>query len=357
MVATPALDAILNRSQLTLSPGSSLEEAVLTEFGVTLNTSSIAAITANVDMPNANLPQPQTWLRADPAHFAVSRDNVQLFDSHVVKPTVDEMAAITASLNRHFAEDGLTVTFPDPARGYVAIDAHAVPITTPLWKMGGANVFDHLPSSEGKTNWRALGNEIQMLLHDHPVNQAREARGALPINGLWFWGGSAVTTADFLIPPPQTRYTKMVGKLVLARGLAVLAGLDVMPLGATFAETVAFSSPQSLPSPGVAGATSALSHKRERGKPDTAASTLIVLHSSTREVRAQAPESWAQEVATVDRNWIAPAVAAFDRGDIAAITIIIANENKTLMINTKHNSTMLRLSRFFSTPKTLNYYA
>ena len=31
-------------------------------------------------------------------------------------------------------------------------------------------------------------NEIQMLLHEHPINAAREARGALAVNSLWLWG-------------------------------------------------------------------------------------------------------------------------------------------------------------------------
>ncbi|HSC98716.1 MAG TPA: hypothetical protein VLI21_07425, partial [Casimicrobiaceae bacterium] len=32
-------------------------------------------------------------------------------------------------------------------------------------------------------------NEIQMLLHEHPVNAAREARSEPPVTGIWFWGG------------------------------------------------------------------------------------------------------------------------------------------------------------------------
>jgi hypothetical protein len=32
-------------------------------------------------------------------------------------------------------------------------------------------------------------NEVQMLLHGHPVNEAREARGALTVNSVWLWGG------------------------------------------------------------------------------------------------------------------------------------------------------------------------
>ena len=39
-----------------------------------------------------------------------------------------------------------------------------------------------------------------MLLHDHPVNIAREARGCLPVTGVWFWGGG---TADAIGALPR----------------------------------------------------------------------------------------------------------------------------------------------------------
>src|SRR5690606_30880361 len=48
---------------------------------------------------------------------------------------------------------------------------------------------DWWPQSEDVRPWRRLLNEIQMVWHEHPVNQARAARGALPVNGLWLYGG------------------------------------------------------------------------------------------------------------------------------------------------------------------------
>ena len=37
--------------------------------------------------------------------------------------------------------------------------------------------------------WQRIATEAQMLLHAHPLNQARAEHGELPINSLWFWGG------------------------------------------------------------------------------------------------------------------------------------------------------------------------
>ena len=35
---------------------------------------------------------------------------------------------------------------------------------------------------------RMLLNEVQVLLHQHPLNAARQTRGLPPVNSVWFWG-------------------------------------------------------------------------------------------------------------------------------------------------------------------------
>jgi len=46
-----------------------------------------------------------------------------------------------------------------------------------------------LPKGDEAMHWHRIFNEIQMLLFAHPVNEAREARGELPVNSVWLWGG------------------------------------------------------------------------------------------------------------------------------------------------------------------------
>ncbi len=310
-VATPNIDALLNRAAVTTNVGAALEDALMAAFD---NKDGIASITARVDMPN----DASTWLRADPVHLAVSRDNIQLYDSHVLTPTLDEMAQITTTLNGHFAEDGLQFIFPDAARGYLRIAADDMPETTPLWKMSGANVFEHLPRQvNSRTNWRRMTNEIQMLLHDHPVNTAREEKQQYPINGLWLWGGGEVNA------PALTSYNHLFGRLALARGLANLHNMPCAPLPDKFV----------IP---------------------TIDKTLIVLHAPTREIRAMSPFNWQIAVNDIDTNWIAPAVAAFDDKKLSALTIIVANESSTLTITAKRRTI---LNGFFRAKKTLTYNA
>ncbi len=47
----------------------------------------------------------------------------------------------------------------------------------------------YIEQSKQYLPWYKLLNEIQMFMHQHPVNQRRVQHGLLAINSLWFWGG------------------------------------------------------------------------------------------------------------------------------------------------------------------------
>ncbi len=328
--STPVLDALLRRSGVLVSQPQALEEAVLHAFGLDPAANIVAPLTklADVDAPGDTLRE-QAWLRADPVHLAISRDNAQLFDSHVVNPTAEEMAAIAETINQHFERDGIVVTFPDPARGYIATDANNLPQSTPLWKMGGANVFDNLPLSNTRTNWRAVSNEIQMLLHEHPVNMRRAEVGTPAINALWIWGGGTLSQAleanDPALEPPV--FTNVVARLVLARGLGLAHQLPVATL------------PPALD-------VAALGER-----------TLVVLHTATREVRAQSRETWPNEVAAIERDWIAPAVAAVDAGQLERLTILLPSESVSLVLEIYRQGVITKLMSLVRAKKRLADYA
>jgi hypothetical protein len=330
---TPVIDALLRRSRVLVAQPSALEAALLRAFGVSADEPAVAPLTKLADggKPGGAAAN-QAWLRADPVHLAISRDNAQLFDSHVINPTVEEMAAIAATINAHFVNQGITVEFPDPARGYVATETNNLPKSTPLWEMVGANVFDNLPLSKTRTNWRAISNEMQMLLHAHPVNEKRAANGIPAINGLWIWGGgtveAALAAADPAMEPPT--FTHVFARLALARGLAMAHGLTLATLPARFEASVV--QPESL----------------------------VVLHTATREIRGQSRETWPAEVAAIERDWVAPAVAALNAGELDALTLLIPCESATLTIKVARDgikAKVLALAGVLSGKKSLADFA
>ncbi len=324
--ATPVLDHLLSRSRVFPATPLALEPALIRLFGLLADAPGIAAITRLADGETA---ASQAWLRADPVHLAVTRDTAQLFDSHVINPTKDEMAAIAETVNKHFAADGIQVDFPDPARGYISVDINNLPKSTPLWEMGGANVFDNLPLSKTKTNWRALSNEIQMLLHEHPVNTQRAAAGIPAINALWIWGGGSVeqaleATDESIEPGP---FGQIVARLALARGFAAAYGLKVTPLPAGLRDV------------------------------QIDQDTLVVLHTATREIRGQSRETWPAEVSAIEQQWIVPALAAFDAGTISGLTLVLPCETITLKAEVAHEGLGAKLMAGFRRKKSLADYA
>ncbi|MFX8047684.1 hypothetical protein ABTK64_20425, partial [Acinetobacter baumannii] len=56
----------------------------------------------------------------------------------------------------------------------------------------GHNIDIWMHKGEQERAWRKFQNEIQMTWYDHPVNQAREARGLLPVNSVWLFGQGAL---------------------------------------------------------------------------------------------------------------------------------------------------------------------
>ena len=165
------------------------------------------------------------WVRADPVHLRVDTTHARLFGAYALDLQADESAALIERLHGLFADDGLVFEAPAPARWYIgcprAPDLRAV---TPD-RVAGRNVDAFMPEGRDARAWRAWLNEVQMLLHDAPVNQDRERRGALPVNSVWLWGGGQCPAVS--VGPERVYADEPV-----AVGLARLAGIAGEPTGA-----------------------------------------------------------------------------------------------------------------------------
>lgn len=138
---------------------------------------------------------PGALLRADPVHLRADRSRLLLFDAAHLHITPHEAQALAELFNRHYAAEGLRLELPVPARGYLHLPQQPELRTTPLMQAIGRDVDACLPAGRDAREWHRFLNEVQMLLHDHPVNRAREARGQPSINSLWLWGGGQPLTA------------------------------------------------------------------------------------------------------------------------------------------------------------------
>lgn len=135
---------------------------------------------------------PVEVFRADPVYQQMDINHATLADQSLLNLGDDESASIIESLNAQFADDGLTFSASHPQRWYCEFKQKLSIDTVSLSRAIGRDVALFRPTGTDARRWRTLLAEIEMILHAHPINQQREARGLLPINSLWLWGEGAL---------------------------------------------------------------------------------------------------------------------------------------------------------------------
>jgi len=177
------------------------------------------------DIPHAALallgsggaPQDGFWLHADPVHLHAQGSELVLVDAGHLQVDAAESAALIGALQAHFAQDGLLLQAGAPARWFLRASAPAALRTVALEMAIGRNVDALLPRGPDALTWLRRANEAQMLLHVHPVNVAREARGAPALNSLWLWGAG-------MLPQCRSAFAGVWGGDDFVRGMARSAG-------------------------------------------------------------------------------------------------------------------------------------
>jgi hypothetical protein len=214
----PALEKLLARGNASSSPAESLEARICGAFGV----QAVAPVRAADDGLEAG---GHYWLCADPVSLRLTTAQVLLLPD--VMPSSDEAAALCASLNEHFAGMGLHFSAPYPQRWYVQVDVEPQMMTTPLRQVAWQDAKIHSPQGVDALRWQRIATEVQMLLHVHPLNQARAERGELPINSLWFWGGGRAMPLVSSASAVGSDYG-LVGAFAHAAGMQPVDSLQAM---------------------------------------------------------------------------------------------------------------------------------
>jgi hypothetical protein len=114
-----------------------------------------------------------------------------------------EASALVADANRHFAEQGLRLHGNATGQDWHLECAQAVECecVEPA-AAAGHNLRELMPAGRDGAHVRAFMNELQMLLHAHPVNAVRADKGLPVVNSLWLWGfGRAAKSSAARLPP------------------------------------------------------------------------------------------------------------------------------------------------------------
>ncbi len=130
------------------------------------------------------------WFMLQPAHVQISRTHMLLSDLRGLQLNEADSRGLY-ELARPFCEEiGKPLLHGAPGLWFLRADDWAGLNTASPDATSTQSMSDWLPEGPHARDFRKLQNEIQMLWHDHPINEARQARGLQPINSCWLWGGA-----------------------------------------------------------------------------------------------------------------------------------------------------------------------
>lgn len=218
-LALPALETLLGRGRRVRVPGSSLERWLAGRYQLS-DDLPLAPFSLRGD---GGEPGADCWMRADPVHLKLHGDRLILAEASRLAVTPGEAREFVASLNSHFAGEGLSFVAARPQRWYVRTGNGARVQTTPTSEAAGRSIDALLPRGDDSARWRRVINEAQMLLHEHPGNEAREQDGRPTVNSVWIWGAGHERK-------PGAAYDALWGEDPVALGLAAASGGTAQPL-------------------------------------------------------------------------------------------------------------------------------
>jgi len=120
-----------------------------------------------------------------------------------------------------------------PGSAAASLDALAAMRCEPPHNITDKQIDAYLPQGDGEALARAIMLRSRAILADHPINQARIARGELPATQVWLWGqGKAPAMKTF-----QELYGisgAVISAVDLVNGMGLLAGFEIVNVpGAT----------------------------------------------------------------------------------------------------------------------------
>jgi hypothetical protein len=246
------------------------------------------------------------WLAADPVTLEPERDDVRLAGT-LRDLTPGDAALLVATLNAHFAGDGVAFAAPQPGAWFVRAPGALALRTRPLAVVTGRMVRERMPAGPDASAWRRWQSEIEMLLHAHPVNAAREAAGKPIANGVWVSEGGTMPAA-----PPAARDTATFADSGIAVALARWAGTPARPV------------PPAL---------------------DAA----MAAHPTARTIVVALPAP--PNVAAIERAWARPAWLALSGARLETVTVISDGDEGALAWTARRPGSWRRLIRSLARPR------
>jgi hypothetical protein len=300
---SPALDKLLARATLTERVAGEAyqrtlphERWIAQQFGAVATTvPDEAPLAPYMLLADGGTPGDAIWACIEPVHLRIAHDHILLLDPAALDLS-DEDAYALAALARPLVEElGVRMETPTPRRWYFSGDAlGTLAGASPLRATGrGIDIWLPHDAATGQRSraWMKLQNEVQMAWFEHPVNEAREARGLPAVNSIWLHAQGAAR-------PVRSPFARVLSHAAATRGLALAAGASADAPPASYRALQAAE----------------------------AGPTLVELDAFAAPYIAEDWAAWSEARRTLERDWFAPALDALEAGRLGALAITLTGE-------------------------------
>ncbi|HEY1997523.1 regulator [Paraburkholderia sp.] len=314
-LASPALDRLLARATLVERVvGEDFQRTLPHERWVARQFGTVPSGAAAADeaplapymlRADGGEPGTQTWACVQPVHVRIAHDHLVLIDPASLELTHDEAATLLEVARPLIEELGVQIVAPNPLRWYLSSDAFGTLAGASPLRASGRNIEIWLPheahSGERSRAWMKLQNEVQMAWFEHPVNEAREARGLPAVNSIWFHAQGAAQ-------PVHSPFSRVLSDAAATRGLALTSGVATAAPPASFAALSASSN-------GAAGAT------------------LVELDPFSGPYIEQDWGRWNEAFAALETDWFAPALTALQSGQLGELGLTLCGDTGSVTLS------------------------
>lgn len=237
------------------------------------------------------------WL-ATPVHLAAGLTTLHFDVRGILRPAREEIEQLAADFHRSFHDSGVRLVPLDSGELLLMLQPAIPPtMTTEPARMAAGRVSDALPEGGGAAKLRLLGAEIEMWLHEHPLNRARAGKNDVVISTLWIWGGGEGAAVTRNLPGALPR---AFGSDSYVRALWQLAGHDTHPLPEQLDRTFGYA-------PGA-----------------------VLAIEAGRMLRGNSAGGLSEGLAELDRRFVAPAVDALRRGELDRVSVLVNDRHLAL---------------------------
>jgi hypothetical protein len=159
-----------------------------------------------------------------PVHLHATRDHLVLMHPDHIPLSAAESADLLAEAKPLFQDEfKADLIAADPHHWFINPAHFASLVTHSVDQAHGRNIDWWLPRDTTEVGraraWRKLQNEIQMLWHISPVNEARQASGLPAINSIWISGIGSIS--DLKAPNEIRAARHIITDHPVLKGLAV----------------------------------------------------------------------------------------------------------------------------------------